>query len=64
MKLKSQSREPPFQPFITGKTCLYGYLGRSVCYEALPFVMDSKLARVDRELSNTVLVVVYFDISE
>ena len=33
--------------FIMGKTCCYGYLGKSVCYEALPFVVDCKLARVD-----------------
>ena len=34
---------------IMGNMCLYGYLRKSVYNEAL-FIMDGKLARVDREL--------------
>ena len=37
---------------IMGNMCLYGYLRKSVYNEALAplFIMDGKLARVDREL--------------
>ena len=37
-----------FQPLAKGRTLLTG-LGKSVCYEVLPFVMDCKLAGVNSE---------------